>query len=353
MKVGIVTLLGNNYGGILQAYALKKTLEKLDVEVVNINYVLSSDSKKLKIKDVVKKFIYKSRNNKFKEFKKLYLNLTEPINDIKQFSEEKFECDAYIAGSDQIWNQQIAMKDREVYFLSFINNAKKISYAASVGRDNIEDNEKGKIGNLLNRFDKISIREKTGVDLYQPLTKNKIENVLDPTLLLSNNEWDEIVNDENTINEEYIFSYTLGADAKTLGFIEAIASKLNKNIVEISYKKNFKNEIKNINTAGPKEFIGLVKNSKYVLTNSFHGMVFSILNKKEFFVFKRGKMNSRIYDLLKILNIEERILDIEKITDISEIDITAEIDYDKVYDILEKEKEKSLNFLKQALDIKE
>jgi len=113
------------------------------------------------------------------------------------------------------------------------------------------------------------------------------------------------------------------------------------------------NDIININNAGPKEFVGLIKDAKYVLTNSFHGMVFSILNRKNFWVFTRGNMNSRIYSLLEILGLQDRIIDSDKIDEVNKIDISSEVDYNKVYQILEKEKEKSLNFLKQALDIKE
>jgi len=352
MKVGIVTLLGNNYGGALQAYALKRTLEKLKIDVDTINYISYSETKKTSIKDFAKKFIYRNRHNKFKEFKKQYFNLTSPIKDIKEFKNKENEYDAFIAGSDQIWNQKIEMRDREVYYLSFVENAKKIAYAASIGRDTVEDNEVEKISYLLDRFNNISIREKKGVELYQPLTKNKIENVLDPTFLLTTEEWNEIAK-RTPIEEDYVFSYTLGADKKVLDTIDELSQRLGLGIVEIYYKKNFKNDIININNAGPKEFVGLIKDAKYVLTNSFHGMVFSILNRKNFWVFTRGNMNSRIYSLLEILGLQDRIIDSDKIDEVNKIDISSEVDYNKVYQILEKEKEKSLNFLKQALDIKE
>ena len=274
------------------------------------------------------------------------MNLTEKIKDSSMLKEEKWKCDAYIAGSDQIWNQQIPLEERKIFFLDFVKKAKKISYAASIGRDTIEEQEKQQISQLLDRFDAISIRENTGVKLYQPLTKNKIENVLDPTLLLNCNEWDEIAKTPN-IKKDYIFSYTLGADRNILDNIDSISEKLNIGITEIYYKKNFKNEITNINDAGPKEFVGLIKNAKYVVTNSFHGMVFSILYKKDFWVFTRGKMNSRIYDLLEILDLKDRI--IESDTNINEIDLNSKIDYNKVYQQLEKERKKSIDFLKNAL----
>lgn len=344
MRVGIVTLLGNNYGGILQGYALKRQLEIMGIDVIQVNYQLIDKNRDMK--KIIKNFVYYGRNKKFKKFKEKYFKLTPQINNIDDLKKQNIRVNAFVAGSDQIWNQQIPMKDRKVFFLDFASKEKRIAYAASVGRETVEEEEKEQISKWLNNLDFISIREKTGVDLYSKLTNKKIENVLDPTLLLSDEEWRKITNNKRITNEKYIFSYTLGAEQKVLDNIEEISEKLNMGIVEISYKKNFKNEIKNVNDAGPSEFVGLIKNSNYVLTNSFHGMVFSILNKKQFFVFTRGKMNSRIYDLLDILDLKSRIIDGENI---NTIDLNEKINYNKVFKILEIERRKSIKFLKEAL----
>lgn len=345
MKLGIITLLGNNYGGMLQAYALKNVIGKYGCDVININYLLQN---KNDFKRVIKKVVYLSRDKKFKMFKLENFKLTRPIKCNDANLEEEFKLDAYIVGSDQVWNQQIPMEERKKFYLDFVKNSKKIAYAASIGRDEILESEKEQIGKYLDDFDYISIREKTGVNLYQPLTKNKIENVLDPTLLLNSEDWDKIAG-KDRINKDYIFSYTLGAEKEVIESIDRISNKLRMGIVEIYYKKQFKNEIKNINNAGPKEFVGLVKNSKYVVTNSFHGMVFSILYRKNFWVFKRGNMNSRIYDLLQLLNLTNRIIDLENLESIENVNYEERIDYDNVYKILNNEKEKSINFLTNAL----
>lgn len=350
MKAGIITLLGNNYGGILQTYALKKVLEKEKIQVYNINYYLP---KTIELKNIIKYVVYFYRNTKFKRFKKTKINLTQKVRDINSDFLNNYKCDIYIAGSDQIWNQQIPMKYRKNFYLDFVkNNEKKIAYAASTGRDYVNEDEKKIIGKFLDDFDYISMREKTGVKIYQQLTCKKIENVLDPTLLLKKDEWNEIVNNHE-INSNYICVYTLGAGKELTNYIEKISERLNVKIIDISYKRNYKNEIKNINDAGPEEFLGLIKNSEYVITNSFHGMVFSIIYKKNFWVFKRGNMNSRIFDLLKILNLTDRIIDIEKMQNIEKFNFKKVIKYEEVDRILEIEREKSLNFLKKALDIKE
>lgn len=347
MKIGIITLMGNNYGGMLQAYALKNVIKSLGFEVINFNYLLHSKSD---FKSAIKNLVYIARDKKFKKFKIENFKLSRPIKSSDIINEKEFNIDAYIVGSDQVWNQQIPMKERRVFYLDFVKKAKKIAYAASIGRDEVNEEEKEQIGKYLDDFDYISIREKTGVNLYQPLTQNKIENVLDPTLLLNSDDWDEIAS-KNSINKEYIFSYTLGAGKDVIESIDKISEMLNTDLVEIYYKKQFKNEIKNVNNAGPNEFVGLVKNSKYVVTNSFHGMVFSILYRKNFWVFKRGNMNSRIYDLLELLDLTNRIIDIEKIDSIDSINYAESIDYDKVYNILNVEKEKSIHFLHNALEM--
>lgn len=348
MKIGILTLPGNNYGGMLQAYALKTKLEDLGENVNHINYKMT---KKKNIKDEIKKVVYYSRNKKFRKFRIKYLNLINEDNDFKKFNEENF--DAYIVGSDQVWNQRIPWEQRKHFFLDFVDKKRKIAYAASIGSDIIEENEREKISCLLDRLDSISIREETGVKMYQKLTMKKIANVLDPTLLLSRNEWDKIAS-TRIKEEDYVFSYTLGANKNILNKMDELSYKLGNGIVEISYKKNFKNERKSINNAGPCEFITLIKNANYVLTNSFHGMVFSIIYGKPFLVFTRGNMNSRIYDLLQILDLKDRIIDLEK-NDEMEIEkkLDKKIDYDNVYKILNNEQRKSLDFLKESLEIKE
>lgn len=350
MKVGIVTLIGNNYGGMLQAYALNTVLkkEKCNVEVLNYNNLNRNEKN---IKNTIKKIVYLKRNRKFDEFRRKYIDMTDKIYDI---SEYKNKYDVYIAGSDQIWNQQIPWEQRKYFFLNFVEGKKRVAYAASIGRNKIEEKEKKKISYLLEKFDDISIREKTGVSLYQPLISKKIENVLDPTLLLTRKEWDKIARNNQEKNNDYVFSYTLGASKDVIKKIDELSRLLKKRIIEISYKRNYKNEEKNVNDAGPSEFVGLMKSSNYVLTNSFHGMVFAIIYGKQFLVFTRGNMNSRIFDLLEILDLRDRVIDLEKDSDIEiEKKMNTKIDYNEVYKILDQEKQKSLKFLEQALEIKE
>ena len=345
MKVGIVTLLGDNYGGALQAYALKKILEKKGQDVQIINYTQENTNKS--IKDLIKKIVYRNRIKKFKKFRSEYFNLTKKFENISELKDGQLDFDAYIAGSDQIWNQQIPLDERKIYYLDFVKNAKKISYAASVGRDTIEEAEKEEISMLLDNMDFISIREKTGVDLYKKLTNKEIVNVLDPTLLLNQSEWKKITKEYNS-KEKYICVYLLGPNKSTIQNINKMTEDFCLPIREISYKKNFKSSTKNENDLGPREFLGIFENAEMIITNSFHGTVFSILNKKPFWVYTRGNMNSRIYDLLKILGLEDRIIKEEKF----EYN-TNKIDYEEVYRKLEEERKKSNAFLDRALSFEE
>lgn len=348
MKAGIVTTLGNNYGGALQAYALKKSLEKLNLDVEILNYIPKYT--KTNFKDIVKKIIYAKRNAKFEKFRKEYFNLTCKIKNLEEYIPSN---DIYIAGSDQIWNSDINFDIRKYYYLDFIKNKRKISYAASVGKNYFTETEEEKkeISRMLNSFNAISIREQEGVELYKQITDKHIENVLDPTLLLNKNEWQKIESGYNP-KRDYIFVYTLGANREIKKTIDEFSKKCGSKIVDINYKREYNNILKYENGFGPTDFLAGIDNSKYVITNSFHGMVFSILFEKTFFVITRGNMNSRMESLLKKLNLTNRIIKEENIEELLNKTPKEEIDYKKVHEILEKEKEKSLNFLKEALEIK-
>lgn len=344
-KVGIVTLLGNNYGGILQAYALKQYINTMNtgLKVQHINYIPKFNKKN--IKNVLKNIIYTNRNIKFRKFKKKYLEMTEKVGN--------FDClnfDYYIAGSDQIWNSDIDINIRKYYYLGFTQSKNKISYAASIGKSQLcEDNYEDLISNYLNDFKRISMREEEGAKVYQSLTNNKIETVIDPTLLLNKNEWDK-VKVEYKCDKNYTFVYILGITNEYINIINDISEVYNLDIIELFYKKCFKKSLKCENKFGPSEFIGAIDNAKNVITNSFHGMVFSILYKKDFIVLTRGNMNSRMYNLLEKLGLLERIIKEEEY-DANKVKNMSSIDYDKVEIILDKERKKSNIFLEKALDL--
>ena len=341
--IKILTLLGNNYGGCLQAYALQKKINDLGYEAEQINYT-EYLSKKITLKKMAKKIIYLKRNTNFSNFKKEKLNIGTKIKKLDD------DGSIYIVGSDQIWNPQIPFDIRKNFFLSFVNDKKrKNSYAASIGTDYLDNDESNisTIKEYLLDFNNITVREKTAEKIIKGININNVTTVLDPTLLLDGEKWSTIINSHND-DIDYLLVYTLGFNDQYSTYIDEYSEKNNLKIVDINYKKRFKNMKKLEKNFGPIEFVNSIKNAKIVVTNSFHGTVFSILFHKEFYSITRGNMNSRLYDLLKMLGLEDRLINEEELDNLKNLEFNK-IDYEKVDKILQIEREKSLNILKTML----
>lgn len=323
MKIGILTFhCAHNYGAVLQCYALQEFLKGLghDVEIIDYrpNYLLApykifkasrTGSLIFRIKSFIKSLLTLRRSyirhKKFYNFINNYLNLSKERNHIPD------KYDVYITGSDQIWNPQITNGFDSNYFAeySFPKGHKiYISYAASMEAKKLSDLEANYYKNHLNNFDFISVREKTLSDLLQPLTNKKITTVLDPTLIVDKKAWDRLaILPKN--KHKYILVYQVRTHKCVLKIAKKIADKFNAKIIEIGawvdlYDKKYREEGKS-----PEEFIGYVKNSLLVITTSFHGTIFSIINEKPFYYIDLGiNIDSRVRSLLNDLNLESRII---------------------------------------------
>lgn len=344
--IKILTLLGNNYGGCLQAVALQKIMKQYDdVETINYDEYLNSGNT---IKNTVKNIVYYRRNKKFDKFKQQNLILTKEKNNLIDDLKSK-----YIVGSDQVWNPTaLSYKIRKKFFLSFVSDKKrKFSYAASIGEDTIdnEENEEN-IVKLLQDFNKISVRESSSAKMLNEKYNLNVVSVLDPTMVVEKKFWDTFI-EKKYKDKDYILLYTLGMDKKCIKTIDEFSKINQKKIIEIFYKKRFKNTKKVENNFGPQDFINAIANSEIVITNSFHGMVFSIIYHKEFYVITRNKMNSRIYDLLEKVKLTDRIVKEEKINELLNKKYDK-INYNEVEAILNKEKDKSLKFIQEIVNSK-
>lgn len=363
-KVGILTFHNaHNWGASLQLYALKTYLENLGYEVKVINYrnktiesnYLYNQKIDVKVNSVkrVLKYIfleveklysdsqYKEKWKKFNEFINKMTDNDDEIKDIEKLSE--LDVDYFICGSDQIWNYTLTNGLDGVYFCDFNTKAKKIAYAASMGVKSLPDEEEKKFRQYLQNFDNISVREESLKEYAQKMTDKEIEKVLDPTLLL---EREAYANIEKKVNlKKYLLLYTLIDDKRLTKISKYIAKKLGLEVVELRYKKSItrigKKQIANI---GPEEFLGLIDGADFVITNSFHGTVFSILFNKKFYTVPIKLVNSRIENLLRITNLEKRC-----IRNIDEINIEDTINYEDVILKIKEEKNKSEEFLKKSL----
>lgn len=320
MKAGILTFQNaNNYGAVLQAYALQKYLNEnnINCEFINYNMVENKDinKKEIIIFKLKNKFIFIKNINiyikqkKFDEFRKKYLkiNSKEYYND-KAIYNNKFDYDLYIVGSDQVWNSKIT-NNSKVFFLTFADSKIKISYGASFGHDVLNKEEKENVKNYLKDFDAISVREKQVVNKLKNITKKEIYDVVDPVFLLETEKWDEIMK-KIKINKKYIFIYLMEENKE----VYKILNSINKDFkYEVIYISNHNLELKNYNSkklkkVGPREFIYLIKNSEYVITNSFHGTAFSIIFEKKFWVIGHSKYNARIQNLINLILENNKII---------------------------------------------
>lgn len=329
LKVGLFTLDAKsyNYGGLLQEYALFVTVQNLDIDVEVINYDVSSEQNT---------FSYK-RNLKYLSLSKLYRKMHKNVmgnrlvystipNEESRKLFDKFRIenmvfsekytykdlyylgnlyDGYICGSDQIWNPTYNIPS---FFLNFVERSKKIIYAASIGVSDLSRIERNVYEDLLVGLEYISVREESAKKIIEELTHISVEIVLDPTLLLKKEDWLKLIS-KDEISEPYLFCYYLGENKKKIQAAKRIASKYGLKIISVPFEQcmfseeEFPTYDKGI---GPVEFLNLIYNANFVLTDSFHASVFSIIFDKNFRVFSRdfGKknMNDRLYTLLKMIN---------------------------------------------------
>ncbi|MCC8192288.1 MAG: polysaccharide pyruvyl transferase family protein [Ruminococcus sp.] len=313
-KVGILTFHNaNNYGAVLQAYALQEFLKEIYSNVLIIDYKCEAiekryrfpDLKDGKLKNKVRRVadygVQKIKYNKFKAFRENFFDLG-PCN----FNGND-NYDAIVVGSDQVWNYELTDFDW-TYFLKNFSSVKKCSYAPSFGLTAISPEAESEIRKCLSNFDNLSIREETGRRLIETLTGREVPVVADPTLLLSKSEWVKRF-DISYGKEDYILVYIFGLSSQIAEYVNQLSKKSKMRVVciESSIKKVL--DGKYVRYASPVEWVEYFANAKYVITNSFHGLMFSIIFEKQFFIvpFQDGeKTGSRINDMLTYLNLENR-----------------------------------------------
>ena len=366
-KIGIITYhSANNYGAMLQVYALQEVVKKYEKDVYIIDYRNEKVENNYKIfkfhgknpirlvKQLVKNLKnlpqnYR-RNQKFINFKNTYMSLSkDQYKSQVALKNNPPDYDVYITGSDQVWSTHITGELEDAYALNFgKDTVKRISYAASIGKSKIEEKDKEQYQKKLAKMDCISVREDMAKEELQKLISKDIEVVLDPTLLMNTKEWDKIANQsQEKIRGEYILVYELLKDDRIQKIVEMLKRKTNLKIVSLKSLSIKKEDIdKDEYVTGPIEFVSLIKNAKYVVTNSFHGTVFSILYEKEFFVVPPQKTGARMVHLLEKLELKEKMLTEDEI---EQVNLAQKTDYKKVKGILEKERQQSIKFLVESI----
>ena len=398
-RVGIISFFHENinYGGVLQAYALRKVIADMGYDceqirfdrtpqniqhelvlkqitcLAKINLITAIQNRKM-LQFIVKGFQYvfsatvsiifgklycnkrkAERRKNFKYFSRKYVPYSKVYNE-NTISEAANEYDVFVTGSDQVWNPNWYSA---AFFLPFApDNKPKIAYAASVGVDTITEEQYAFMQPMIQRLNCISVREENAVSILQGMTEKKIEWVLDPTLLLSAEEWNEVAS-ENPVKEPYVFAYILGDRKDNQKCATGFAK--NKGLKLVTFPFTASGSVRQAlfgdihSYGGPDVWLSLIRDAEYVITDSFHAVVFSIVYRKRFVVLRRNEdgdsksMNSRIYSLCKMFpEIEERIVGVDSVRVVDE-----EMQWDRMVSALRNEKERCIYWLSDACCIEQ
>lgn len=363
MKVGIVTFhRAENFGAVLQAYALQTYLQKIGCEVSIIDYRCKSIESVYDIfdpriiftrKNILKSLClyikrFRSINDrkickaKYSEFRSCFFNMTKSVLKLDDIVNG---LDCVISGSDQVWNLHLTGGVDENYFLGFnkCNNIKKISYAVSSDMDpcHLISLNSNRISKLLSDFDFISVREESFKDELNGITSKHIDVCLDPTFLLEASVYQGM--SINKMNTKYVLVYHMTPIPEGAILAEKMAKDNGWDIIEIHIGYGYnKNDNRHKCNLGPIEILSYISFAEVVITSSFHGLALSLIMKKNVWVINKGN-NLRQRNLLSSLNLEKRLL-----SDINNF-IDEDIDYSEVSSLLDKQIEFSKSYINKAL----
>lgn len=365
-KIGIITFHNaHNYGAALQVYALQKKLEnKYNVKIIDYrNETLEEIYQPIRIrknniitimKSIISTILYYPKNLKrhktFEKFISENMNLTLKYATEKELQDIPPTMNVYITGSDQVWNYDISGKKINAYTLNFGNkNVRKISYAASIGGDSLDSFHKEEYITNIKKLDFISVREKKAKEYLEQYIKKPIEITLDPTLLITKQEWEKDFKLETREKEKYIFAYILTEDPEYYKILNELSNETGLKIIHFNKRnKHIKNILRNAYSEGPIEFLRLIKNAEYVVATSFHATVFSLIFNKKFWIIPPKKRSTRITDLLEMVDLSNRA--VRTWEDFKKVDYNEKINYNQVNQILEKKREESIKWLEDSIN---
>ena len=368
MKVGVITRHAvPNYGSLLQSYATEKALEKMGYDAEIIDYCryderaeeLSKSLVKGKKwdKNVLTRMVYNAIQmpnysqmyKKFASYRNGFLKMTDKeYGSIEELKKDVPQEDVYCSGSDQIWGRIGQSDYDEAYFLEFAKGKKCISYASSFGKTELSEELDKNLNNLLEKYSKILVREKSAKEILLKHNITNVEQVVDPTFLLSTDEWNELTKKSKLHKKgKYILVYQLHENQQFDNYAKKFSKMKKMKLLRISPSfYHITRSGKLIYLPNQYDFLWYFQNADYILTDSFHATVFSIIfNKKFIDILPLNKTGTRIESVLELFEIENRILQNYENYDL----IDNDINYDLVNKNIKKEREKSLEFLKEAI----
>lgn len=362
-KVGIITLpLKGNYGGVLQAFALLTFLKNEGFDAYLVDRQWDAREKKTMIYYIQKFIFHNIIRRKVMNFCEEWINpktlKIDTQEKMKTLNKQGF--DAFVVGSDQVWRLEHIGGVKNNYFLDFIDNpkVKKLAYAASFGKDSVDGTSEkiAEVSKLLQQFNAISVRENSGLSICRDVFNiDNVEHVVDPVLLVDSSVFLPIINKNDKPLSQKVIVYVLDKKAENLEIISKVSSKLNLEVQSINYKKDpallLKNkalDIHNYIYPSVPNWLKGFRDAEFVVTDSFHGMMFSVAFKKQFIVIGNERRGlARFSSFLEKMGLLNRL--ITSTNKYNERMVDDKIDYNEVYKILEKEKSKSRKFLLDSL----
>lgn len=374
-KISIITLsLLDNYGSVLQTFATQYLLTSMRYDVSIIHYkpeyvslplykrVITSirENGFKKTLSISVKIVHTNISNRhhiirqkhiFSEFRSKYIQFTDNTYNERILETNPPESDIYIAGSDNIWgvnSEGKVSQTKKPYFLTFVpQNKLKLSYATSMGIPKIHPTQKDEFRKYLENIDYISVRGESTAKFLHELTGRNIANTLDPTLLLTKEEWAEKFNLTSQKDKPYILVYVIykfPRKSEIYKFSKILAKIIGMNIKYIGY--HYRHGLPQYNDVEVEDFLKLFMNASYVITNSFHGTLFSIIFRKTFYTFTPWGYPTRITDMLSSISLQDRYIQ----TSDEALSLPQEIDYSIPEQKLNELRDYSLIWLKNALE---
>lgn len=364
MKIAIQTLmLYNNYGGILQAFALQKYLHNKGADVIHLKRYNEPASLKLKLKLTLHKLVnaklvntYKDVNDVFKPFIDEYINYSPGLKSKEEWANyiKKNNFKAVVVGSDQVWRYDYVQHLYPEFFLDFQNNeCKKMSYAASFGVNNLSKHPITRTNKMLTDFDALSVREDNGVDLIKKNFNLKAEHHIDPTILYTSEDYTSFFDLKPEEVENHLFSYVLDKNQFKRDIINTVKKKLNLEL-SIVYgsevtKSNYLDKDL-LNKPSIEKWLQNFLSAKFIVTDSFHGMLFSIIFHKPFVVIANEQRGvARFTSFLKKLDLLDRLVYSGSKWDTNIIN--KSIDFNLINQLLDEERKRTKEFFFNNLGI--
>lgn len=355
MKVYLITIKSSiNFGAVLQAYATNEYLKKLGCNVEFIDYhpkYNKVDSIVLKLKKLIIRVLTIGRRQKINKFYREYFKFTSTkYESIDELENHEPKSDIYIVGSDQVWNSQLSGGELDpVFFLSFVECTKKISYASSIGRTDITKNDLQSMKKYLDDFNHISVRETSAKLMLESVGLKEVEHVLDPVFLLQQEDYKKFI--KPIKKEKYLVIYSFDKNPLIEKLALDISKKLNLQIIEIGTHVSRYSCNEFMQNISVEDFLSLIYYADFVITSSFHGTAFSILLNKQFISVAPSVRRTRLDSIVNLFEIEDRLIT-EK-DDYVLDDIVKLTDYEKVNKLVDINSEKSREFLKNAINCSE